>query len=77
MFTWSMRLMPTPSAQVVALDEPLDLVHLVHQLDREAERVDGPHRRTEAAGRSLGHALRGAAPLVEPPLGEVEVLRST
>ena len=60
--------------QVVALDESLDLVHLVHQLDQKPS-GSRPHRRAQARWRSRAHAA-WRSPLVEP-FGEVQVLRST
>src|SRR4029078_11312116 len=62
------------AAQVVALDEPLDLGHLVDELDGEAERVldpDGLAQPGGGPGRDPPH--RAAAGAV-PPRGPVEVV---
>ena len=62
------------AAQVVALDEPLDLGHLVDQLDGEAERVLGPDGLAQprrGPGRDPPH--RAAAGAV-PGRGPVEVV---
>ena len=61
MLKWSSRAMRGAAVQVVALDEPLGVLGVVEELDREAERVDDAHGLADAPGRARRHAARAGS----------------
>ena len=63
------------TAEVVALVQALDAIHVVEVLDHEPERVLHAHRLADAARRAGGDAPGGAAPVAVEPLGPIEIRR--